>query len=79
MKVKDLIKVLQACDPETRVDADVERCDSVRLNIAKKICATQNAEPLKQMEVDGVAIEQGLQGEDETTISCILMLKANVQ
>ena len=79
MKVKDLIKVLQACDPETRVDASVERCDAVRLNIAKKICVTQNTEPLKQMEVDGVAIEQGLQGEDETTISCILMLKANVQ
>ena len=77
MKAKDLIKVLQACDPETRVDADVERCDAVRLDIAKRICRTKDTRPLQQMEVDGVAIEQGLQGDDETTISCILMLKVN--
>lgn len=75
MKVKDLIKALQACDPETRVDADVERCDNARMYVINKCRSKDSAELLTGLEVDGVHLEMGLQGEDEDTISCILQLK----
>lgn len=75
MKVKDLIKALQACDPETRVDATVERCHNARMEVITRCLANKDTSPLTQMEVDGVHLEQGLQGED-TTISCILQIKA---
>ena len=75
MLVKDLIKALQACDPETRVDATLERCHNIRMEVIEKCLADEDTSLLTQMEVDGVHLEQGLQGED-TTISCILQIKA---
>lgn len=76
MLVKDLIKALQACNPETNVDATLERCHNARMEVIKRCLANEDTSPLTQMEVDGVLLEQGLQGED-TTISCILQIKAS--
>ena len=75
MLVKDLIKALQACDPETGVDATVERCHNARMEVITSCLANKDTSLLTQMEVDGVCLEQGLQGED-TMISCILQIKA---
>ena len=76
MLVKDLIKALQACDPETRVDATLERSNYIRMEVIKRCLENEDTSPLTQMEVDGVCLEQGLQGED-TTISCILQIKVS--
>lgn len=75
MLVKDLIKALQACDPNTDVEATVERCEGVRMSIAKKCVEKGNADILSRLEVDGVRLEQGIQGDDENTISCFILLK----
>lgn len=77
MLVKDLIKALQACDPETNVDVDLERCDFARMAVVKQCLDKNTTKPLINMDIDGVALEQGLQGEGEYTISCILKVKAN--
>ena len=77
MLVKDLIKALQACDPETHVDATLERCDYSRMEVIKRCLENEDTSLLTQMEVDGVHLEQGLQGEDDTTISCILQIKVS--
>lgn len=76
MLVKDLIKALKACDPETHVDANLERCHNARMAVIKRCLENEDTSPLTQMEVDGVCLEQGLQGED-TTISCILQIKVS--
>ena len=78
MKVKDLIKALQVCDPDTHVDVDFERAEDYRMELIKMCISKGNADMLKQMEIDCVALEQGLQGEDENTISCILYVKARI-
>lgn len=78
MKVKDLIKALQACDPETFVEVNIERCDEVRFDVIKKCLRDNTTSPIQQMSIDGVFLEEGIQGEDENTVSCILQAKANV-
>ena len=75
MKAKDLIKVLQACNPETEVDVTLERCDETRMDIIKKCVMYGSCKALENMTIDGVAVEQGLQGEEEDVVSCILLLK----
>jgi hypothetical protein len=75
MLVKDLIKALQACDPETSVEATLERCHNARMEVINRCLEKEDTSQLTQMEVDGVCLEQGLQGEDENTISCILQIK----
>ena len=75
MLVKDLIKALQACDPETDVEATLERCHNARMKVINRCLENEDTSLLTQMEVDGVCLEQGLQGEDENTISCILQIK----
>lgn len=76
MKVKDLIKALQVCDPDTRVNVNFERSEDYRMEVIKTCISKGDADILTQMEIDCVALEQGLQGEDENTISCILYVKA---
>jgi hypothetical protein len=72
MLAKDLIKALQACDPETRVEVSFERDDQFRMDMISTCIQKGSPEALTQMEIDGVILEEGLQGEDEHTISCIL-------
>lgn len=72
MKAKDLIKILQACDPETLVEVDIERIERCRMDMISACIAKGSAEALTQMDIDGAILEEGLQGEDEHTISCIL-------
>ena len=72
MLAKDLIKVLQACDPETRVEVSFERDDKYRMDMISACIAKGSPAALTQMEIDGAILEEGLQGEDEHTISCIL-------
>ena len=72
MLAKDLIKVLQACDPDTRVEVSFERNDLFRMDMMRACIKKGSPEALTQMEIDGAIIEEGLQGEDEHTISCIL-------
>ena len=71
MLVKDLIKALQACDPETSVEATLERCDYSRMEVIKRCLETDDTSLLTQMEVDGVCLEQGLQGEDEMKVTLV--------
>lgn len=79
MLAKDLIKVLQACDPESRVEVSVERDDKVRMDMISACIAKGSPEALTQMEIDGVILEEGLQGEDEHTISCILYAEVRTE
>jgi hypothetical protein len=72
MKAKDLIKILQACDPDTLVEVDFERVEKFRMDMLNACIAKGSAEALTQMDIDGAILEEGLQGEDEHTISCIL-------
>lgn len=78
MKAKDLIKILQAVDPDTRVQATVERNDNTRFNVARICMNNGNGSILEQMEIDGVDIEIGLQGEEDNTLSCILLLQVDL-
>ena len=72
MLAKDLIKVLQACDPESSVEVTFERADIYRMDMIKRCVKIGSPEALTQMEIDGVLLEEGIQGEDEHTVSCIL-------
>ena len=72
MLAKDLIKVLQACDPETHVEVSFERCDKFRMDMISACIQKGSPEALTNMDIDGAILEEGLQGEDEHTISCIL-------
>ena len=72
MLAKDLIKVLQACDPESSVEVTFERADIYRMDMIKRCINIGSPEALTQMEIDGVLLEEGIQGEDEHTVSCIL-------
>ena len=75
MKAKDLIRILQAVDPKSNVDVEVERCDEARLNAAKYMCKNKNGQILCQMEIDGAAIELGIQ--EKGMVSCILYTAIN--
>ena len=75
MKAKDLIKVLQACDPETEVDVTLERCNNTRMAVIENCKANKSARALENMTIDGVAVEQGLQGCDDDVVSCTLLVK----
>ena len=72
MLVKDLIKALQACNPESSVEVTFERADIYRMDMIKRCIKIGSPEALTQMEIDGVLLEEGIQGEDEHTVSCIL-------
>ena len=72
MLAKDLIKVLQACDPETSVEVSFERDDKYRMDMISACIQKGSPAALTQMDIDGAILEEGLQGEDEHTISCIL-------
>ena len=72
MLAKDLIKVLQACDPESRVEVTFERADIYRMDMIKRCIKIGSPEALTQMDIDGVLLEEGIQSEDEHTVSCIL-------
>lgn len=72
MLAKDLIKVLQVCDPESRVEVTFERADIYRMDMIKRCIKIGSPEALTQMEIDGVLLEEGIQGEDKHTVSCIL-------
>ena len=72
MLAKDLIKVLQACDPESSVEVSLERDDKIRMGMISACIAKGSPVALTQMEIDGAILQEGLQGEDEHTVSCIL-------
>ena len=72
MLAKDLIKVLQACDPESSVEVSLERDDKIRMDMISACIDKGSPVALTQMDIDGVILQEGLQGEDEHTISCIL-------
>ena len=72
MLAKDLIKVLQACDPESSVEVSLERDDKIRMDMISACIDKGSTVALTQMDIDGVILQEGLQGEDEHTISCIL-------
>lgn len=76
MLAKDLIKVLQACDPESSVEVSFERDDKFRMDMISACIAKGSPVALTQMDIDGVILQEGLQGEDEHTISCILYAAA---
>ena len=72
MLAKDLIKVLQACDPESSVEVSLERDDKIRMDMISACIDKGSTVALTQMDIDGVILQEGLQGEDEHTIICIL-------
>ena len=58
MLAKDLIKVLQACDPESSVEVTFERADIYRMDMIKRCIKIGSPEALTQMEIDGVLLEE---------------------
>ena len=44
MKVKDLIKALQVCDPDTRVNVNFERAEDYRMEVIKTCISKGDAD-----------------------------------